>query len=168
MWIRRTVLGLLGMATLSACVAAPAPQLAPTAAAGPVEIVLERTPCFGFCPDYTVTIRGDGAVTFEGRRFVNARGVHTATIAPAEVERLLAHFDAIGFETLRSAYRANVTDLPTTTITLTRNGRTKSVLDYGGTGAGMPESVRELQQEIDRVAGTGRWVLREGQPVREP
>src|SRR5262249_34583239 len=134
----------------------------------PVEIVLERTPCFGFCPDYTVTITGGGEVTYVGRRFVNVRGEQHAQIAAADVRRLLARFDAIGFNDLRDEYRAHVTDLPTTTIRLTRGGHTKSVLDYGGTGAGMPESVRALQEEIDRVAGATQWVLRDGQPVRQP
>jgi hypothetical protein len=78
----------------------------------------------------------------------------------------LARFDAIGFDGLQNEHRGQMTDLPTTTITLTRNGRTKSVLDYGGFSAGMPQAVRDLQDEIDRVAGTSRWVLRNGQPVR--
>ena len=81
---------------------------------------------------------------------------------------MLARFDAIGFANLRGAYRAQVTDLPTYTITLERGGQRKSVADYGGLGAGMPEAVRELQAEIDRVAGTARWVLADGEPVRTP
>ena len=84
------------------------------------------------------------------------------------MERLLQRFDAINFDSLRDEYRAHITDLPTNTITLTRNGRTKRVVDYGGTGAGMPAAVRELQAEIDRVAQTAQWVLRDGQPVRTP
>jgi len=69
---------------------------------------------------------------------------------------------------LNDAYRAHVTDLPTTTIVLERNGHRKGVVDYGGPSVGMPQEVRELQAEIDRVAGTSRWVLRDGQPVRRP
>jgi hypothetical protein len=53
-------------------------------------------------------------------------------------------------------------------VTLERNGRRKVVVDYGGTAAGMPESVRELQDEIDRVANSARWVMRNGEPVRTP
>lgn len=132
-----------------------------------VEIRLVRGVCFGFCPDYTVTISGDGQVRYEGRRFVNAVGARTATIPGADVARLVQRFDEIGFDQLRDSYRAEVTDLPTYTVALTRNGRTKTVVDYGGTGVGMPASVRQLQDEIDRVAGTAQWVLRDGQPVRE-
>jgi hypothetical protein len=147
---------------LSAC--APIEALAQE---GPVEITLNRTACYGFCPVYTVTISGDGQVRYEGRQFVDAVGVRTAAIPRADVERLIARFDEIGFEQLRDEYRGHMTDLPTTTITLTRDGRRKAVVDYGGTSVGMPRAVRDLQAEIDRVAQTAQWVLRDGQPVRD-
>ncbi|MBL8544399.1 MAG: hypothetical protein JNJ63_11390 [Hyphomonadaceae bacterium] len=162
--IRRTMIALLGALALASCASASAPAQQQR----PVEITLQRTPCFGFCPDYTVTITGEGDVRYVGRRFVNVVGERHASIPRADVERLLQRFDAIGFDRLRDEYRAQVTDLPTNTITLTRNGRTKRVVDYGGTGAGMPVAVRELQAEIDRVAQTAQWVLRDGQPVRTP
>jgi hypothetical protein len=31
----------------------------------------------------------------------------------------------------------------------------------------LPQAVRDLQNEIDRVANTGQWVLRNGEPVRD-
>jgi hypothetical protein len=162
--VRTFVAGLAAL-VMTACAQAPAHSETPMQN---VEITLTRGVCYGFCPDYTVTITGDGQVRYEGRRFVNAVGVRTATIPREDVARLLARFDEIGFDQLRDSYRANVTDLPTYTVALTRNGRTKAVVDYGGPGAGMPRSVRDLQAEIDRVAGTAQWVLRDGQPVREP
>jgi hypothetical protein len=163
--IRRSLFALVTTFALAACAAVATP---PPSDDAPVHITLERGVCFGFCPDYTVSITGDGQVTYEGRRFVNVTGRQTATIPAADVQALLARFDAVGFERLNTEYRAHVTDLPTYVVTLERNGRTKRVLDYGGTGAGMPEAVRQLQDEIDRVANTGRWVLRDGQPVRTP
>jgi Domain of unknown function (DUF6438) len=162
--LRRGLLAVFAAVALAAC-ATPA---TPPPETGPVRITLERGVCFGFCPDYTVTISGDGQVSYEGRRFVHIAGRQTATIPTADVQRLLARFDAVGFNTLRDEYRAHVTDLPTYVVTLERNGRTKRVLDYGGVSAGMPEAVRDLQDEIDRTANTARWVLRDGQPVRTP
>jgi hypothetical protein len=156
----------LGALILGLVLTACAPIEAP-AQEGPVEITLSRTACYGFCPVYTVTISGDGQVRYEGRQFVNAVGQRTAAIPREDVERLLARFDEIGFDQLRDEYRGRMTDLPTTTITLVRNGRRKAVVDYGGTSVGMPRAVRDLQAEIDRVARTGQWVLRDGQPVRD-
>ena len=132
-----------------------------------LEIRLARGACFGFCPVYTVTITGEGAVRYEGRNHVDAVGVRTATIPAADVARLVARFDEVGFDRLQDAYRSQATDLPTFTISITRNGHTKTVVDYGGVSAGMPRAVRDLEDEIDRVAGTAQWVLRNGQPVRD-
>jgi hypothetical protein len=158
---RRLFLAFLGALAITSC----APLESP-AAEGPVMITLSRSMCYGFCPAYRVTISGDGQVTYVGERFVNVVGERRANIAPADVERLLRRFDEVGFDRLRDAYRAQVTDLPTYTVTLERNGRRKTVVDYGGVSAGMPRAMRDLQDEIDRVANTGQWVLRNGQPVR--
>lgn len=160
----RRFLMFAALALIAAC--APMPPNEP-GSSGPATITLNRTLCFGFCPDYTVSINQDGLVSYEGRRFVNVTGAQTAQIPAADAQALLARFDAINFNALRDEYRAQISDMPTYTLTLVRNGRTKTVVDCGGPGAGMPESVRQLQDEVDRVAGTARWVLRDGQPVRE-
>lgn len=166
--MKMTFLALLG-ALAAACAPVPASgsnqNPGPIPPAADVAITLTRGVCFGFCPDYTVTIRGDGTVTYVGRRFVNVTGEQHAAVEPAQVQQLLAQFDAAQFNTLNDAYRANITDLPTFSVALTRNGQTKTVIDYGGLSAGMPQVVRHLEDEIDRVAGTARWVLRDGQPV---
>jgi hypothetical protein len=156
----------IGAVFTAIALASCAPVDAP-AQEGPVEITLQRTVCYGFCPAYTVTITGEGEVRYRGERFVNVVGPASATIPREAVARLLARFDEIGFDQLRDEYRGQMTDLPTTTITLVRDGRRKALVDYGGTSVGMPRAVRDLQAEIDRVAGTARWVLRDGQPVRD-
>lgn len=150
---------------LAAC--APIEPPAPTPGED-VRITLTRGVCFGFCPDYTVTITGAGEVIYEGRRFVAVTGEQRAEIPRSDVAQLLVRFDALQFESLRDEYRANVTDLPTYTLTLERDGRRKTVLDYGGGMAGMPEAVHALQDEVDRVAGTAQWVRRNGEPVTTP
>jgi hypothetical protein len=160
--IRRLFLASLGALALSEC----APMETP-AAEGPAMITLQRTACFGFCPVYRVTITGDGAVTYVGQAYVNVVGERRADIPRADVQRLLQRFDDVNFDQLRDSYRAQVSDLPTFTVTLERHGRRKSVVDYGGVSAGMPRAVRDLQDEIDRVANTSQWVLRDGQPVRD-
>lgn len=133
-----------------------------------VRITLSRDACFGFCPAYTVTITGAGDVVYNGRSFVAVTGEQRGHVSRDDVAALLTRFDAVGFQSLRDEYRANVTDLPTYTLTLERNGITKTVLDYGGGMVGMPDAVHALQDEVDRVAGTERWVRRNGQPVTTP
>lgn len=145
----------------AACATAPAAP-APAEARS---ITLERTRCFGFCPDYTVTVHSDGRVVYDGRAFVGVTGRQTATAAADEVARLFALVDHANLHALRDEYRAHITDIPSYTLTLTEGARSKSVLDYGGQSVGMPPIVRQLQDEVDRVAGSARWTTRpEGSP----
>jgi Domain of unknown function (DUF6438)/Ankyrin repeats (3 copies) len=127
-------------------------------------IRLQRTSCPGTCPAYTATIDARGTVVYDGERNVRAVGRSTAHIIPASVAKLLATAERMHFFDLRDAYKQIdnpdgtvwvVSDLPTTIITITVNGRTKRVESY----VGAPESVAALQREIDEVAGTKRWIF---------
>jgi Domain of unknown function (DUF6438) len=126
-------------------------------------IKLERTRCFGACPVYTVSIDAKGDVTYEGIRFVQVQGRVTDRIPVARVAALLATADRIGFFELNDRYRTKknpdgsetiVTDLPTTFVTITSGGRTKRIEDYYGS----PDSLKELERQIDDAAGTKRWI----------
>ena len=137
----------------------PAPELP---AAG--RISLERGPCFGSCPVYTVSVDRSGAVRFEGRRFVADTGVSTASVPPARVDSLLAQLEAGGFFGFADRYDMGepgceryATDLPTAIIEVSAGGRTKRVEhDYGCMGA--PEALSAMERRIDAVAGVERWV----------
>ncbi len=134
-----------------------------TASDAPIEITLERTACFGSCPVYTVTIAGDGSVSYEGRWYVGVTGKQGAHIDPAAVRALVHGFEAIDFFSLRDSYRSvenadgsvtEVTDLPTTFVSLRLGDRVKRVEDYFGG----PKALRDLEDRIDEVAGTRKWI----------
>ena len=68
---------------VDACARAPAPKPARSDVDTSAEdrITLERRPCFGACPVYTVTLERSGKVRFEGHRFVADTGVSFAVVA---------------------------------------------------------------------------------------
>jgi TonB family protein len=121
---------------------------------GSVKIVLKRTPCFGRCPVYDVEIDGHGNVTFNGS--VGERHRH---ISRETLEGLLEVFRKANYFSLDSAYRIGATALPTYITSISIDGHSMSVLDYGGLQVGMPVSVREVEQAIDEAAGTNDWLL---------
>jgi len=127
---------------------------AQTAPAGPVEITLQRTVCFGTCPDYTVTLKDDGTVLYRGRQFVKTPGEHTWKIEPAAVRALAREMEAAGFFELQDAYTAMVTDNPTTFTTLTIGSRTKKVKDY----VAGPPKLKDIETKIDEVSGVLKYV----------
>lgn len=123
-----------------------------------VVIKLERSMCFGQCPSYTVTIHGDGSVVYVGRDYVHVKGEQHGTAQRADVARLVDMFERAHFFDLKDQYSAMITDNPTYSVTYERNGRSKTVEDYVGQEAGMPQAVTDIEQEIDRVAHTEKWV----------
>jgi len=134
-----------------------------TPAEAPARITLRRTPCFGECPDYTVTIDRDGTVAYDGRRFVRVTGRQTARISAAAVKALLDEFQQIDFFSLKDRYNAPVTDLPTTYVTLRLGERSKTVEDY----VGAPKPLRDLERHIDEAAGVQRWIRTDTATVKD-
>jgi len=121
-------------------------------------IRLRRTGCFGTCPDYELSIAGDGTVRFSGHSFVLIPGDHVAHIKADAVRELVREFEKADFFSALDAYTASVTDNPTQTLTLSVAGHTKTVTDYVGTEVGLPLAIRSLETETDEVAGTARWI----------
>lgn len=120
-------------------------------------ISLTRTGCLGACPAYQVQVATTG-IEFDGRAYVAATGMHRATINPAIVRQLAKKFIADDFFSMDSAYTAGVTDCPTYALTINVDGQTKSVQDYMGSWVGMPQVISELEDEVDRVAQTKKWI----------
>lgn len=126
--------------------------------ASSVRITLERTGCFGSCPAYTVSIDGDGSVVFDGRSYVAETGRRRGAVDPAAVRALYDQFRTANFMSLDDSYVTDITDNPTYTLTMETAGTRKTVVDYVGAKAGMPDSVTALEDAVDRVAGTSKWI----------
>lgn len=122
-----------------------------------IKITLQRTGCLGLCPVYTVSLGLDG-IHFNGRFYVASIGDETAHIDPDRVRALAEKFIAADFYSMAKSYRAAWTDSPTYILTLTIDGRTKSIEDYEGPSVGMPAVITELEDEVDKMAQSERWI----------
>jgi hypothetical protein len=129
--------------------------VAPAARAqDPLRITMTRTACFGTCPVYTVTMRADGSVSYEGTSHVRVTGKHAWTIEPIAVLTLARDIEKAGFFDMKDVYTAPVTDLPTTTVTLAMGARSKTIKDYHGA----PAALKEIEAQIDKVSGALPYV----------
>ena len=170
--IRRAAL-LLGGAVVACAPRAPAggdppPPAADVEVAAPTApaVTLERTPCFGTCPVYQVTISRVGAVRFLGTHHVAHPGEARAEIPAARVDSLLGALEAGGYFGFADAYVMDspacgqyATDSPTIITSARTDGRSKTIRHDYGCSAAPPELAR-LERLIDDVAGTDRWTGR--------
>lgn len=167
--MRRTIAVLGALAVASGC-RRPSPDVEPGAprarvgAPDSVRVSLERRPCFGTCPVYTVTLDGSGAVRFEGRRFVKDTGTSVGSVSPARVDSLLAELEAAGYFSFAGRYARGeptceryASDLPTI-ITEVRIGSRLKRVEHDRGCADAPERLSMLENRIDEVAGVERWV----------
>jgi hypothetical protein len=123
-----------------------------------ISIQLSRSGCYGPCPTYDITIRGDGKVSYRGELNVSILGAHSSHVDAAEVSTLLERFRAANFLGLRESYRAHVTDSATYRLSVNLGGHVKAVEDYVGEWVGMPAVVTELEDAVDTVSDSARWV----------
>src|SRR6185436_1621157 len=116
-------------------------------------------------PVYSVSIAGDGTVTYIGGGGVRTLGKRTHKTKPEMVAALVAEFEQAGFWSLRDRYEdvelgngvvRHISELPSTTVVYSVAGKTKSVYDYYGT----PAVVRHLEDRIDEIANSRRYTGR--------
>ena len=129
-----------------------------------LKITLERTECFGFCPVYKLTITADGAVVFEGRRFVKQEGAQIkSSVSRERLKQLMAEFDRVNFFSLEDDYSeirlSCPTDQPSAITSIRINGKSKTINHYlGCLEPKVPKGLTELENKIDEIVNTAQWL----------
>ncbi|QLH06141.1 DUF6438 domain-containing protein [Nitrosopumilus ureiphilus] len=111
-----------------------------------IMITMERHPCFGPCPAYSLTIHGNGTVDYDGFSFVNPLGKKTIHISPDTVAELVGRFYEIDYFLLDDRYESPVDDSSAVSTTITIGNYSKSVYNYAKKG---PEKLQSLEKMID-------------------
>ena len=123
-----------------------------------IQITLERQGCFGSCPGYTVHIDGDGRATYEGGGYVDVLGTHHYRIPPLDVAKLVESLRASDIWSLRRAYTAGITDNPTYMLTINMGEQEHRLEHDVGQMAGMPSTVSDFEEEVDKTAHSHKWI----------
>jgi Domain of unknown function (DUF6438) len=132
-----------------------------------VAITLERNACFGICPIYSLKVFGNGTVVYKGERFVNITGQKISTIPHQKVRELLEEFYKINYFGLNDTYNKIVkTDQPTVNTSINITGVYKSVFDNYGSIA--PQGLRLLENKIDEITNSSKWIEPYVHPAGEP
>ena len=135
-------------------------------------ITLERTPCFGACPWYKLSISADGAVELIPKALdVDHREVDKppfkVNIGVDKVKRLITEFEKINYFALNDEYitrneedcPSSWTDAPSAITSISTGGKWKRILHYRGCkGNPVLDKLTTLENKIDEIAGTEGWL----------
>lgn len=127
-------------------------------------VALSRLPCFGKCPVYSITVHADGQVEYDGDRWVAVIGKREGQADRTALKNL---GDMLGSKRIPLIvdYRPGkpacgmpvTTDMPGATITIQKNGSTRTLYYYEGC-RNVPDWLPALATQIDRAAISARWV----------
>ena len=127
----------------------------------PLLVSLERAGCpLGGCPSYLLELTEDGWLTYRGRKDVAVEGLQNSQLSPADVEQVKALFEHAGFYELEGNFECmESTNAPTVTVGYHLNGRHKTLVHFHGcTSTPGVEKLTGLEDELDRLFNTVRWV----------
>jgi hypothetical protein len=137
-----------------------------------LKIELARGPCYGSCPQYTITVQGDGRVAYVGR------GGHShfetrklGSIEREKVMRILQTLDQVKFMTLEDRAFSWAFDTPSVGIRIWEDGKTKQVVSdaaYVGYKYGRQARFVEATREIDGILESTQWSHWEGEECAKP
>ena len=122
-------------------------------------ITIEREACFGSCPVYSAQIYADWTVIYDGKDFVKIIGKKQHKISEENLKKLIEAFEQVKFFSLKDRYDSDengmsVTDQPTTTTTISLDGKKKKVVNYYCA----PKELEKLEDTIDRIAGLHEYI----------
>jgi Domain of unknown function (DUF6438)/Ankyrin repeats (3 copies) len=111
------------------------------------------------CLAYSVKIRGDGSVTFNGGVFFPlVTGTHHAKISHTAIVNLLNDFRRAEYSSLKDRYSGSYSDAILYVSSIQFDDYKKQVVDYVGLSTGMPEIVKALEASIAETAGIDKWI----------
>lgn len=116
-------------------------------------IKMKKTMCRGKCPVYQIIIKENYEVEFKGIANVDKIGDYKLVLRKSYYDTLKAAVDSCNFWTLKNKYRANVTDLSTTFITVYDNKRWKKIEDYYGA----PAKLKKFEELISNILLFPGW-----------
>ena len=129
-------------------------------------ITLERTPCFGSCPAYKISIYGNGLVIYEGKDFVKLKDTADSRITKDQVQELVQEFQRLDYMKLPDNFGNDEktcpesgTDYPSAITSFNWEGKQKTVHHYlGCRGLPILDQLWKLEDKIDEVVNSKRWV----------
>ena len=128
---------------------------------GPTEVfTLRKTPCYGDCPVFRITVLSDGTVFYSGIRNVSLPGEYQASVTTDWVDRLQRKAIAQGIFSWSDTYPEDpdlfIADASNTITTFAWNGREKTIThNYDA-----PVPLAELEKELIGLIDELKWSAR--------
>ncbi len=130
-----------------------------------VLVKLKRTACLGQCPIYSVVVKKNGELTYDGSWHVFVEGVKSKVLSKESLVAIEAELIKADFFELTSLLHPQSwgclmpkTDQNYIIIESRVGNKVKAVSTYTGCDSEQVRTVRGLADEIDKITGIAQWI----------
>lgn len=116
-------------------------------------VEIATTGCFGTCPVYKFSMNGSGMATFNGKMNVKPEGEHSRTFPADTTNAVFNRLIEADLWQYESEYTDEVSDLPTTYLTFSHEGKKKKIKMYYG----VPEGLKAATDELKAFVLSADW-----------
>ncbi len=120
----------------------------------PKIIAYSKSPCYGRCPTFKMTVYQDGWTIFEGKRFTVVEDTLVMQLTPAQLATLTEQCDKADIWSAEKSYGMRIQDLPTTTVHLYEGGKDKAIQWR----ARQPERLKNFDKQMMGFVIEQGWV----------
>ena len=114
-----------------------------------ISLQYEQIGCRGNCPDFNLTVKGDGKVQYKGRHAVDLMGYYEKSVPQKQVNKVIGYLDEYNFWEMQDVYGGEVADVPGIRIAYSDPTRNKTVTAYKDE----PEEFNQLAEKILKGIG---------------
>ncbi len=121
-------------------------------------VELRTSGCFGYCPVIRLSVRQNGWVEYEGQQFAEKQGRDSFQLTGEEAKRLRKQVREVNLWQYPERIESQVVDAPWATLTVYKDGKTKSVVG----SMDRPEPLLELENAIKNLAEAHGFQVKTG------
>lgn len=114
---------------------------------------ISKSPCYGKCPVYTMTIYSDGRAVLEGKFNIDYIGTYETKLSEEELQEFTETAKRIDYFGLEDKYDSEVTDLPSTTTSIVIDGEKKEVYRR----ANYPQKILTFERLFTQLLENKKW-----------
>ncbi len=113
-----------------------------------------KSPCYGFCPHFNLSVYKGGWTIFEGKRYTEKAGIAIMKLSQGQLDTMMQQCEQADIWSAEKSYGMRIQDLPTTTVHLFQEDKDKSVQWR----MRQPERLKKLDDHLMAFITTQGWV----------
>ena len=124
---------------------------------------MSKSPCFGWCPVYTVTVYQNGSMQLLAKENLEMKGTYTHQMDKTTFKSFKTKLATLNIKGLNDEYRQPIADAPSTRVVYYEGTLEKKIF----TNFQFPDSLQMFTTRLDEMVTDGDWIKVEDRRISQ-